>query len=73
MGLSVWYREDVARILASIVHTQVSTLAAIPSRDQELTDTYQRGYADAVVAMAIAFGVAVPSGAARQADQYLNG
>jgi hypothetical protein len=55
MGLDLWFREDVARILASTQETmQASQAATIVNED------YQQGFVDALRAVAVAFGVASP-------------
>ena len=55
MGLDLWFREDVARILASAQETMVASQAA-----SGVNEDYQQGFVDALRAVAIAFGVARP-------------
>jgi hypothetical protein len=62
MGLDMWFREDVARILASAQETALSLGSAIPALDPEAAGAYQRGFGDALRAVAVAFGL---SGTAR--------
>ena len=63
MGLDLWFREDVARILAATQETMRASMAATPTHDAEAA-AYQQGFADAVRSMALAFGVAAaPPGA----------
>jgi hypothetical protein len=57
MALDLWFREDVARILASTQEAMQNSLGALAPLDPEAADLYQRGFADAVRALAIAFGV----------------
>jgi hypothetical protein len=61
MGLDLWFREDVARILASIQQTMTASLGAVPTQNPEVADAYQEGFADALQAVAVAFGIAAPS------------
>lgn len=53
----MWFREDVARILASAHDTMMSSLAAVASADAEMAQAYRRGFVDALRAVAIAFGL----------------
>ena len=56
MRLDLWFREDVARILAATQETmQASQAASVVNED------YQQGFVDALRAVAVAFGVATPS------------
>jgi hypothetical protein len=58
MGLDLWFREDVARILASQYETmQASTDVAMNGN----TEAYRQGFEDAIRGMAVAFGVAAPT------------
>ena len=57
MGLDLWFREDVARILASTQETMHNSLGAVPPLDPEKADAYQQGFGDALRAVAVAFGV----------------
>lgn len=69
MALDLWFREDVARILLATYETmRASTSAAgwdtsdVPLHTmREPSAHYQRGFTDAVRAMALAFGVASPA------------
>jgi hypothetical protein len=61
MGLDLWFREDVARILASTYQTMTASLGAVPPHQPQMADLYRRGFADALRAVALAFGVAAPS------------
>jgi hypothetical protein len=60
MGLDLWFREDVARILASTHETMRASQRAMAPLDPELAATYRQGFADALRAVAVAFGVASP-------------
>ncbi len=55
MALDLWFREDVARILLATYETMRAATAAAQTEP-----AYQRGFTDAVRAMALAFGVAGP-------------
>jgi hypothetical protein len=61
MGLDLWFREDVARILASTYETIQASTGAVAPVSPELADTYRRGFMDALYAVAVAFGVTAPS------------
>ncbi|MBN1814554.1 MAG: hypothetical protein JXA14_22130 [Anaerolineae bacterium] len=62
MGLDVWFREDVTRILASTHETMAASMQATAPLDAEMAEAYQRGFVDALRAVAIAFGAAKPMG-----------
>jgi hypothetical protein len=57
MGLDLWFREDVTRILAATQETMRTSMEATPPLDPETAAAYQQGFADAVRSIAIAFGV----------------
>jgi hypothetical protein len=67
MGLDLWFREDVMRILASVQETVVASAEAtrvgeaetVHGRQIEVTEAYQQGFADALRVVGIAFGVVV--------------
>jgi hypothetical protein len=61
MGLDVWFQQDVARILASTHETMAASIRATAPLDAEIAEAYQRGFVDALRAVAVAFGVAGPS------------
>jgi hypothetical protein len=61
MGLDLWFKEDVARILAGITETMTAAMNATAPLDIEQAEAYQLGFLDAVRAAAVAFGVAAPS------------
>jgi hypothetical protein len=65
MGLDLWFREDVVRILAATHETMRASTGAQPALDSELADAYQRGFVDALRAVGIAFGVAAPAASRR--------
>ncbi len=61
MGLDLWFREDVARILAA-THEAMRTVAdatALPGDDESAA--YRQGFTDALRAVGIAFGVCLPA------------
>ena len=62
MGLDVWFRQDVARILTSTQETLAQAQGAVPPLDPERAGAYQQGFADALQAVALAFGLGGPSG-----------
>ncbi len=57
MGLDLWFREDVARILASTQETMRASQAA-----SGVNEAYQQGFVDALRSVAVAFGVTAPRG-----------
>jgi len=60
MGLDLWFREDISRILASTQATVSSFMGAVSAADAEVAAAYRQGFGDALQALALAFGVAVP-------------
>jgi hypothetical protein len=60
MALDLWFREDVARILLSAHETMKASLGGVASTRTDVADAYRQGFADALQAVGIAFGVAVP-------------
>lgn len=67
MGLDLWFREDVVRLLASTLETMRASTravqdAAATTGNREVADAYRLGFADAVRAVGIAFGVTLPGG-----------
>lgn len=76
MGLDLWFKPDVARILASIWETMQATSAAtqpgagnsdgsIVSGDARVAAAYRRGFEDALRAVGVAFGLAEGSNGRR--------
>jgi hypothetical protein len=61
MGLDLWFREDVARILASAQETLRASTQAISPASPETASAYQQGFMDALRVVGIAFGVASPA------------
>ena len=57
MALDLWFREDVARILAATQETMRCSMGAVLPVDPEMGTAYQQGFVDALRAVAIAFGV----------------
>lgn len=62
MGLDVWFRQDVARILASTQETLAQAQGAVPPLDPERAGAYQQGFADALQAVSVAFGLNATTG-----------
>lgn len=63
MGLDLWFRQDVARILASTWETMHSTAegtrpGGVTASDDRLAGAYRRGFEDALRAVGLAFGLA---------------
>ena len=73
MGLDLWFREDVVRILASVQETVVASVEGTrmgggeteERREAEVAEAYQQGFADALRVVALAFGVGVGEGRER--------
>ncbi|MFC2037077.1 hypothetical protein ACFLYD_03785 [Chloroflexota bacterium] len=63
MALDLWFREDVARILASTQETMSGLLGEVSTISSAEADAYHRGFVDALRAVGIAFGVARPGAA----------
>ena len=61
MALDLWFREDVARILASTDETMRASTAGWSHVSPRLATVYQQGFVDALRAVGIAFGVAAPT------------
>lgn len=61
MGLDMWFREDCQRILASVLEVQRNSARSVPALDTENAAAYQRGFFDALRAVAVGFGIAPPS------------
>lgn len=60
MGLDMWFREDVSRILSSVAVTMTSTIDAVVPLKVERSEAYRAGFYDALRALAVAFGVPAP-------------
>lgn len=60
MGLDVWFRDDVARILAATHETLQASSRGAPPLDPERAEAYHQGFDDALRAMAVAFGLVGP-------------
>jgi hypothetical protein len=56
MGLDLWFREDVLRILVSAHETMQAALRASPGGGEE-ADAYEQGFVDALRVLALAFGL----------------
>jgi len=74
MGLDLWFREDVARILAA-THEAMANTGSVVAENSETASceqlvTYQRGYEDALRAVGVAFGVMLPRGAAARSESW---
>ncbi len=60
MGLDMWFREDCKRILASVLEVQRNSARSVTALDEEFALAYQRGFVDALCAVAVAFGIYNP-------------
>lgn len=61
MALDLWYKEDVARILAGAQEVMTAALGANQASDELQVERYCQGFSDAIRAVAVIFGVAVPT------------
>jgi hypothetical protein len=61
MGLDLWFRDDVVRILASTQRTMRSSIAASRPLDVAVADSYRAGFDDALRSVAVAFGICKPA------------
>jgi hypothetical protein len=57
MGLDLWFKDDVVRILASVHQAMASTSRAVVARQPERDQAYQQGFIDALRTVGVAFGV----------------
>jgi hypothetical protein len=57
MGLDLWFRQDVARILAATWQTMQATKGAVAMSDDRMVGAYQRGFEDALRSVGVAFGL----------------
>jgi hypothetical protein len=60
MGLDVWFRDDVARMLAAAHETLQASSHGAPPLDPERAEAYHQGFEDALRALAVAFGLVGP-------------
>lgn len=65
MGLDLWFREDVTRILLSAQETLMASREALAPVSVEAADAYQQGFVDALRAVGVAFGVTISGSAGR--------
>jgi hypothetical protein len=74
MGLDLWFREDVGRILASTQEAMRASLDAVGSTEQGLAEAraYQQGFEDALRAVRMGFGLAAGGGASPQPVEMLD-
>jgi len=58
MGLDLWFREGIARILASVDLANQNGAASREMDDHAAA--YRQGFCDCLQAVAVAFGIVVP-------------
>jgi hypothetical protein len=63
MGLDLWFRQDVARILAATRETMQATAegtrrGTVTRFEAQLARSYEQGFEDALRAVGVAFGLA---------------
>lgn len=56
MGLDVWFRDDVGRILAAVLETNDASTLYEPL-DASAAEIYQQGFRAAVRCVAVGFGI----------------
>jgi hypothetical protein len=61
MGLDLWFREDIVRILASTQETMRSSISASQPLDVAVAESYRDGFDDALRSVAVAFGICAPT------------
>jgi len=66
VGLDLWFREDVARILAAMFEAMQGSQAATQGGGNA---DYQQGFEDALRAVGVAFGVAAPRATTTDSDR----
>jgi hypothetical protein len=71
MGLDLWFRDDVARLLASTYETMLASSDAIAPLAPEVAQVYHQGFIDALYAVAVAFGVGAPGLGAAERQRML--
>lgn len=57
MGLDLWFREDVLRILGAVHAGMSGSVTANPAVDSEYANAYRQGFEDAIKAVAVGFGI----------------
>jgi hypothetical protein len=60
MSLDLWFREDVARVLLSTHEAMTASFQAAVSDRPAGANAYRQGFDDALLAVGVAFGVALP-------------
>jgi hypothetical protein len=71
MGLDLWFREDVVRILAATGETMRALSKALSPSGSRDGEAYRQGFADALSAVATAFGVEVDCSLDRVSPDFL--
>ncbi len=71
MGLDLWFREDVARILAAAWETMQATAegtwrGTVTAAEDRVARAYERGFEDALRAVGVAFGLSGGGGGVRR-------
>ena len=61
MGINMFFHEDVTRILGSVLEVQRNSARSVTALDSEYAVAYQRGFVDALKAVAVGFGIAPPT------------
>jgi precorrin isomerase len=74
MGLDLWFRQDVMRILAAAWETMQATAKGTrtgmaPTAEDPLAQAYERGFEDALRAVGVAFGLAASGRRAPQENE----
>jgi hypothetical protein len=76
MGLDLWFRQDVARILAATWETMQATAvgtrcSTVTTAEDHLARAYAQGFEDALRAVGVAFGLAASRSAVRRVSDGL--
>lgn len=63
MGRDVWFREDICNTLRALNEANGAILARLGTYGEDVSElqAYRDGYCDALRAVAIAFGIPIPS------------
>ncbi len=74
MGLDLWFRQDVARILAATWETMQATAegtwrGTVTAAEDQIARAYERGFEDALRAVGVAFGLSAGESGARRSSE----
>ena len=69
MGLDLWFREDVARIIGATFAAMEASAGSVAPADVAHAAAYRQGFEDALRAVAVGFGVVEAATGAGIADR----